>query len=287
VSAASPSFVSATASSLAAFVPGHGGFPALPPGWAEALVFVTIAAAECWRRPVPLAGTGTRWWTNLWLLAMTEGVTLAMTGLMPLSATAIASRSPLSGPMRAIPGLAALCLAIVILDAAAYATHVLFHHVAPLWRLHAVHHTDRALDVTTSVRHHPLEVVPETICLGLCVGIMGLTMGQFVAYATLAFIVQAIAHADVSPPRGLTRPLGLIFVTPDIHAVHHSPRPLETNANYGLVFSVWDRMFGTLRRRTEAGPVAVGLDTFRDARFQRLAGALTQPLARPDPPIIR
>jgi sterol desaturase/sphingolipid hydroxylase (fatty acid hydroxylase superfamily) len=75
---------------------------------------------------------------------------------------------------------------------------------------------------------------------------------------------------------------GLVFVTPELHALHHSRHRAETNSNYGQLLSVWDRMFGTLLDGSQSGPITVGLDAYASARFGGLLGALTQPFRRPD-----
>ena len=173
--------------------------------------------------------------------------------------------------------------AVVVLDAASYVNHVLSHHIKPLWRLHTVHHADQALDVTTTVRHHPLEMVPTVVVLGLCAGLFGLTVVHLTFYGTLAFVVQLIAHANLRLPRQAMRRAGLVLVTPELHTLHHSRRPAETNSNYGALFSVWDRMFGTLLLRP-AEPLEFGLDTYATVRFRGLLGALKQPFTRPDAP---
>ena len=86
-------------------------------------------------------------------------------------------------------------------------------------------------------------------------------MAHVTFYGALAFVIQSIAHADLRLPRQAMRHAGLVFVTPELHALHHSRQPAETNSNYGQLLSIWDRMFGTLLYRSGSEPCAVGLDT--------------------------
>lgn len=252
-----------------------------------AAAFVAIAAVETWRQSARADPGGHRWVTNLSLFGLEQVLTLAGVGLLAGVAAAGAGRSPLAGWTEAWPGWLALVLAVVILDATAYLSHVVSHHVEPLWRLHAVHHADRVLDVTTTVRHHPLETVPTAMALWLCAWLFGLTVAHVSAYAALTFVVQAIAHANLRIPRPAMRCVGLVLVTPELHALHHSRQPAETNSNYGQLLSVWDRVFGTLLYPARSEPIAAGLDTYASARFGGLLGALAQPFRQPDAPIGR
>ena len=249
---------------------------------ATASAFVLIALLELLRQRTKLDPSGQRWVTNLGLCGVEQILVLTSAGLLAGYVAFVAGESPLMRWTDAWPGWVVLVFAVVVLDAASYLSHVLSHHIKPLWRLHAVHHADQALDVTTTVRHHPLEMVPTVMALGLCAGLFGLTVVHLTFYGTLAFVVQLIAHANLRLPRQAMRCAGLVLVTPELHALHHSRRPAETNSNYGTLFSVWDRMFGILSIRAGCEPLEFGLDTYATARFRGLLGALTQPFTRPD-----
>jgi len=250
-------------------------------GWAV-FAFVLIAALETWRQRASPGESAQRWFTNLALFGLEQVLTLAGAGLLAGFAASVAAGSPLAGWTDAWPGWIAFVFAVVVLDATAYLSHVLSHHIEPLWRLHAVHHADHVLDVTTTVRHHPLEMVPTAMALGLCAWLFGLTVAHVASYGALTFVVQSIAHANLRLPRQAMRRAGLVLVTPELHALHHSRHPAETNSNYGQLLSVWDRMFGTLLSRPRSEPFAVGLDAYESARFGGFLGALTQPFRRPD-----
>ena len=249
-------------------------------GWA-ALAFVLIAALETWRQRSATSESAERWVTNLALFALEQVVNFAWVAVLGVLAVSIAGPSPLAGWLRDWPGWASLAFALIALDATAYFSHVLSHHVEPLWRLHSVHHADRVLDVTTTIRHHPLEVVPTAIALSFCAWLLDLPLAHVAVYAALAFMTQSLAHADLGLPARVMRGAGLVLVTPDLHALHHSRNATETNSNYGQMLSVWDRLFGTMVH-PRPGPVAVGLDTYSSARFGGLLGALGQPFRRPD-----
>lgn len=171
---------------------------------------------------------------------------------------------------------------IAVLSLADYARHWLCHKMPWLWRIHRVHHFDTAVDVSTGLRHHPLEVV---IALSVDVPVavlFGAAPWVAFMYAAADAFFALLAHANVRLPAGLDRILGAILVTPRIHAVHHSARPIETDSNYGSVFSIWDRLFGTfcVLRRGDADAMQFGLAELRDRRAADLWWQLKSPIYR-------
>ena len=150
----------------------------------------------------------------------------------------------------------------LLVDLVAYLTHAAFHGHPLLWRIHSVHHADTFMDATTGVRHHPVEAVVTTALQLSLFAILGLPLLVLVAYGAVAGVWQFFSHSNLRLPEGLDRPVRLLLVTPGMHRVHHSVRMEEGNSNFGMVLSVWDRLFGTYRRRpwSERGEMALGLD---------------------------
>ncbi len=169
------------------------------------------------------------------------------------------------------------------LDLTVYLLHRLFHRVEFLWRLHAIHHTDVALDVGTAVRHHPFEAILIVFALVATGGLLGATPGEIAVYTMLAFAVQLVAHANVRLPRFVAAGLGAVIVTPQFHRFHHACDIELSNANYGEIFVVWDRLFGTaVAPQAADGPEAFGVAAYLAPRFRSLGWILIQPfLARP------
>jgi sterol desaturase/sphingolipid hydroxylase (fatty acid hydroxylase superfamily) len=172
-----------------------------------------------------------------------------------------------------------LVVGVAAIDALSYALHRAFHASPILWRFHALHHSDPELDVSTTVRHHP----GEALLMGLAVGILAAAVGMspFVIglYASLNLVVQFFAHANVGLPTRLANTLAWVVVTPVLHRVHHSRHPADVATNYGLVFSVWDRLLGTYRSEPEYGEdgIEFGVDHLREPYFQRLDRMLWLP----------
>lgn len=152
-----------------------------------------------------------------------------------------------------------IALGVLVADLIQYGLHWLSHRVPMLWRLHQVHHTDTAFDVSTSVRHHPLEgLVLMVLTLLICAAI-GMPWVSLVLYGGLQMLHSAFCHSNVMLPLSLDRWLRYGLVTPDMHRVHHSVRMDEGNSNFGLVFPWWDRLFGTYCDQPIAGHESMSL----------------------------
>lgn len=157
-------------------------------------------------------------------------------------------------------------LAIVILDLVIYLQHVMFHAVPALWRLHMMHHADLDLDVTSGARFHPIEIVLSMALKMAVVAAVGPAAVAVVVFEVLLNGTAMFNHGNVRMPLVLDRWLRLIVVTPDMHRVHHSVDPAETNSNFGFNLPWWDRLFGTYRDQPTAGHqgMTIGLEQFRD-----------------------
>ncbi len=174
-------------------------------------------------------------------------------------------------------------VAILALDCIIYGQHRLMHRVGPLWRLHRVHHTDVSLDLSSAVRFHPLEMLFSMLIKIAAVLALGAPPGAVLTFEVLLSAFALFTHANVALPATLDRLLRVVFVTPDMHRIHHSVRPEEYDRNFGFHASWWDRLFGTYLRdpRTPQATMRIGLERFRAPADQRLVALLTQPLAPP------
>jgi sterol desaturase/sphingolipid hydroxylase (fatty acid hydroxylase superfamily) len=172
---------------------------------------------------------------------------------------------------------------VLVRSLAQYVFHVLCHKTPLLWRLHRVHHSDVHLDVSSALRNHPLEFIISIAFLTSVIAICGLSPVALAAYETVELFAIIITHANLKTPSAIEslRPL---FVTPRLHQLHHSPLQIETDSNYGNLFSFWDRACGTYRGETiQPGPtLRFGLDEISDARAGDLQAQLTLPWSRQD-----
>jgi len=179
-----------------------------------------------------------------------------------------------------LPSWLAFAVALLILDLVIYLQHVLFHAVPLLWRLHRVHHTDVAFDVTTGVRFHPVEIVLSMLIKYAAIAALGPSIAVVFVFEVLLNTTSMFNHGNIRIPAPLDRVLRWIVVTPEMHRVHHSILRNETNSNFGFNFPWWDRWFGTYRAQPVAGHVdmTIGIEQFREAIDMRLDKLLLQPL---------
>jgi sterol desaturase/sphingolipid hydroxylase (fatty acid hydroxylase superfamily) len=150
--------------------------------------------------------------------------------------------------------LAVRCgITVLLLDLLQYWIHWSFHHVGWLWRIHQVHHSDPDYDVSTAARFHPLEVLySQGIRFG-AIAFLAMPPAGVLLAELLTVILNLSAHANASLPSGVERALRTLWITPDLHRIHHSQEVEEQNRNLGQTFSWWDRCFGTYTAIASAG----------------------------------
>lgn len=152
-------------------------------------------------------------------------------------------------------------LALMMLDfVGAWLAHWIQHKVKFLWRFHIIHHVDQQVDTTTANRHHPGESVIRFIFTFFAILISGAPIWLVFLYQSLSVILSQFNHANIILPKWLDKPIGWLIVTPNIHHIHHHYLQPYTDSNYGNIFSVWDRIFGTFMFK-EQKTLRYGLDT--------------------------
>lgn len=142
-----------------------------------------------------------------------------------------------------------------------WAVHITEHKLAPLWRFHVVHHADNNVDVTTGLRHHPVESVLRGLFFFAGILLSGAPMWAVMAFQTALILFTAFTHANISLPKKLDHLLSYVFVSPNMHKVHHHWVQPYTDSNYGAVLSIWDRLFGTYRK-LDPSEIRYGLDRY-------------------------
>jgi sterol desaturase/sphingolipid hydroxylase (fatty acid hydroxylase superfamily) len=162
-------------------------------------------------------------------------------------------------------------------DLADYMFHRLSHTWRWVWLLHAVHHSDRHLDTTSTVRTHPLHAIATIAWRVLVAFALGIPLWVSLLRDVTAAPLVALHHANLAWPDRIDRWLRWLVVTPAMHKLHHSPEPDKTNANFGGLFSFWDRLFGTYREPEQA-PAVYGLAALGAPRDQSVWGMLVTPL---------
>ncbi|MBP92882.1 MAG: sterol desaturase [Flavobacteriaceae bacterium] len=183
-------------------------------------------------------------------------------------------------------GLYAL-LGVLLLDFfGAYLAHFVEHKVKPLWMVHLVHHTDHHVDTTTGNRHHPIESVIRFTFTILGVFIVGTPIAIVFLYQSLSVIFTQLTHANIKMPRKLDKFMSYVFVSPDMHKVHHHYILPYTDSNYGNIFSIWDRLFGTYME-LDRDKIVYGVDVFPDEVANgKIGELLKQPFQKYQKPTV-
>lgn len=180
----------------------------------------------------------------------------------------------------------AFIIGFLVLDLAIYWQHRLFHRIPWLWRLHRVHHADLDFDSSTGLRFHPIEILLSMFIKIVVVVTFGIPALAVLVFEVVLNATSLFNHGNVALPRWLEKPVRMLIVTQEMHRIHHSQRPVETDSNFSFNFSIWDRLFGTYTERSRDGSdgIQIGLSEYQDE--QESAGfwpLLTNPFRNPPP----
>ncbi|MCL4502306.1 MAG: sterol desaturase family protein [Deltaproteobacteria bacterium] len=182
-----------------------------------------------------------------------------------------------------LPFWVEVAIGILWLDLTFYYWHRLNHMQPLLWRFHNVHHVDPDLDVTTSFRFHFGEILYSTPFRVLQVGLLGISPATYLFYEFLFNCATMFHHSNVNLPVSLERLLNKLFVTPRMHGLHHSVIGRETNSNYSVVFSCWDRLNRSLRLNVPQEEVIIGVPGYLLPGDNRFFGLMTLPVKKQRP----
>ncbi|MEO1022340.1 MAG: sterol desaturase family protein [Bacteroidota bacterium] len=166
-----------------------------------------------------------------------------------------------------LPLWAKMIVGVLLLDfIGAYLVHWVEHKVRFMWKYHLVHHSDTTVDVTTGLRHHPGEAVFRMVFTILGVLVTGAPIWIVFLYQTLSAAFTHFNHANIKMPKKVDDVLSWVFVTPYMHKVHHHYTQPLTDTNYGNIFAIWDRLFGTYARVDDMSTLVYGIDTHMDPK---------------------
>src|SRR5262245_60883293 len=249
------------------------------------LFWLTLAGVAVWEGLAPrralIASLRLRWLNNIAVWAIGTLVTRWIFPLLGVAfALLVAQRGWGLFHLLALPSWLAFPLSLIALDLARYVEHWLYHRIPALWRLHRLHHADLDCDVMAGLRFHPLEtIVTSGATLGV-VAALGVPPGAVVVDQALLGVSILFAHGNVRLTGRWEALLRLLVVTPEMHRVHHSAVVRETDSNLSVVYSWWDRLFGTYVGRPAHGhaPLTIGLYRFRGRKHLTLPWLLIQPV---------
>ncbi len=180
--------------------------------------------------------------------------------------------------------LGSIVITFFVLDfCVGWLVHITEHKVPLLWRFHVIHHADNNVDVTTGLRHHPIESILRGLFFFLGIFVAGAPMYAVMIYQTILVFATAFTHANINLSVNIDRILSYIIVSPNMHKVHHHYKQPYTDSNYGAVLSIWDRILGTFNK-LDSNKIVYGLDKYypneEDENFGRL---MKEPFGKMEP----
>lgn len=231
--------------------------------------------------PHDLADGGTRWAGNFGLFFVNHALPYLLVPVIGAFAAWWADTLGLGLlPAVGVPGWLVLVLGLLALDLKGWVLHWALHRYAWLWRVHQVHHSDLRFDAALAFRFHPGEAALVALASSLVVVVLGLPVEVVLASSLLGALHNVFVHANASLDGGVERAVRAVFVTPDLHRVHHSAELSDAMHNYGIVFSWWDRLFRTWRTPVGSGPLSFGIAAERDPARLSLPRLLLMPFRR-------
>lgn len=263
-------------------------FATIPSSHRALILAGGIAAFWIWESALPLFRFEYRKWphalVNFFFTATTIVVNFALAFLLlRASEWAIAREFGLLFWLPAMPLVLSTIVGLLVLDlVSAWLAHWVSHKTPSLWKLHLVHHSDTHVDTTTANRHHPGESVVRFAFTALAVVLVGAPLWMVFLYQAMSVVLSQFNHANITIPAGLDRAMSWVIVSPNMHKVHHHYALPHTDSNYGNIFSVWDRVFGTFRT-IDPAKLVYGIDTHMAPEHHETIGALMAMPFRPKP----
>ncbi|MEO9964720.1 MAG: sterol desaturase family protein [Reichenbachiella sp.] len=199
---------------------------------------------------------------NLFLTLTTVLIGFGMAALLLLASDTVANNKFGLLYLIDMPLWAQVVVGVFLLDLiGAYLIHLVEHKVKWMWKFHLVHHSDTHIDVTSGLRHHPGETIFRMLFTIMAVIIIGAPMGTIMLYQSLSVLFAHLTHVNSSVFGKLDKPISYLLVTPNMHKVHHHFTQPWTDTNFGNIFSIWDRFFGTFQYVENMEEVKFGIDT--------------------------
>ncbi|NNJ91099.1 MAG: sterol desaturase family protein [Gammaproteobacteria bacterium] len=222
-----------------------------------------------------------RWGNNLGIVVLN---TLVLRVVFPAAAVGMAAIAQKNGwglvSILEWHPLFIVIFSIIVLDFMIWLQHVAVHAIPVFWRLHRVHHADRDYDTTTGLRFHPLEILLSMVIKFIVIIALGPPVVAVILFEVILNGMAMFNHGNVRLPLPLDKVLRILFVTPDMHRVHHSVEDDEANSNFGFNLSIWDRLFGTYVDQPRGGHEAmtIGIEGFEEKNdVNRIDGMLLLP----------
>lgn len=245
----------------------------------SAMALATVVEAIVPLRAQPRRLNG-RLATNLWLLGMTLALGMLLNFTLAVGAAYVGASGVGLFQLLGAGVVVSFVAGFVALDGASYLVHRLMHRAPLLWRVHLVHHIDASVDATTALRQHPVEGLLRFSFIAATAWALGVPPAVVALYRLMGALNSVLEHANIRVPRWLDRALVYVWVTPDMHKVHHSRDRVETDSNYANLFSFFDRAFGSFTPSARGPFVRYGIRGYDAAEQQSIGAVLWLPFRR-------
>jgi sterol desaturase/sphingolipid hydroxylase (fatty acid hydroxylase superfamily) len=178
------------------------------------------------------------------------------------------------------PACLKAAIAFLLLDYSNYLWHVVLHKMPLMWRFHLVHHTDLDLDITTAFRFHFGELIGSVFFRGAAVILIGISPLMVLIYEIAFEAANQFQHSNMKLPFRFEKALNKIIVTPRMHGIHHSMKKSETDSNFSIIFSFWDRLHKTLRLNVPQDEIITGVPIYPDENELTIGKLLKLPFTQ-------
>ncbi|APG61746.1 hypothetical protein LPB140_01640 [Sphingorhabdus lutea] len=244
--------------------------------------FVFAIAERLWPNRRRVMKWQSRWLVHLVFFILNSILGRALIAVMTVSIAANWAQDNNFGLFNiiALPWWLVGILIFIIMDFWVWFQHLLMHKIPILWRAHIVHHSDRDLDVTSALRFHPLELIFSTLFKSTLVAIFGVPIFWAILFEIWLNIWAMFTHSNIRLPHKFDHLLGALFVTPDMHLIHHHIIIDDQQKNYGFALNLWDKIFGQYRAQpmnNSLHDMKLGLDQHQDKNPAKLRWTLLLP----------
>ena len=231
---------------------------------------------------VSTVSKGRRWVTNI-SLTIFNGVVLNLIFGAALLGTTVYATTSQTGLLYLLdlPPWIRMLTVVALMDFILYVWHLLNHEMPTLWRFHRVHHSDLNMDASTATRFHIGELTISAVIKIGVIFLLGVRLAELIVFETILVMTAQFQHSVIRVPQWFERYYWILLVPPSMHRIHHSVIIRERNTNYGTIFSIWDRILGTLLKMVDQDRIKIGLGAYRDFAKLRLGSLLIMPLTRP------
>jgi sterol desaturase/sphingolipid hydroxylase (fatty acid hydroxylase superfamily) len=222
-----------------------------------------------------------RWLNNIGLTLINNLILKFSIAALIIKATLYVSENNLGVLNRwQISVWAKIIITVVFMDFMLYIWHFLNHELSLLWRFHRVHHSDVNMDVSTATRFHIGELAISSLIRIALIFFLGLDLMTVMIYDSISLLSTQFHHSSLKVPRWLETVFQTLFVPPSMHRIHHSVVIKERDSNYGVIFSLWDRMLGTLTLHTDQTGIKIGVGAYRKQEVLSFYRLLLMPFTR-------